>query len=96
MDGSPNASPAWIVRWKFAWWIRLNASRYRVGGKPASGPATSKPDHALVAVADGQLGDLDRSRELAHGGDDEAHLDAVGSRTAIETLEDGLDHLIEG
>ena len=35
---------------------------------------------ALVAVADGQLGDLDRARELAHRGDDGAHDDRSASR----------------
>ena len=43
IDGSPNPSPAWIVKWKFSWAIRLNASRCRVGGYPASGPAMSNP-----------------------------------------------------
>ena len=25
--GQPEASPAWIVMWKFAWWMVLKASR---------------------------------------------------------------------
>ena len=44
------------------------------------GAGDVEADHALVAVADGELGNLDRSRELAHRGDDEAHLDAVTRR----------------
>ena len=36
------------------------------------GPGDVEADDALVAVADGQLGDLHRSRELAHRGDDGA------------------------
>ncbi len=43
IDGRPKLSPAWIVAWKFSRWISWNASRCRVGGKPASGPAMSKP-----------------------------------------------------
>jgi len=43
MDGRPKDSPAWIVEWKFSLWIRWNASRWRVGGKPFSGPAMSNP-----------------------------------------------------
>ncbi len=43
MLGSPNASPAWIVKWAFSRRRYSNASRCRVGGKPASAPAMSKP-----------------------------------------------------
>src|SRR5664280_2667049 len=43
IDGRPNDSPAWIVEWKFSRWTRWKASRWRVGGKPFSGPAMSKP-----------------------------------------------------
>ena len=43
IDGSPNDSPAWIVMWKFSRRTCSNASRWRVGRKPASGPAMSKP-----------------------------------------------------
>ena len=32
IDGSPNASPAWIVVWKLARITYWNASRWRVGG----------------------------------------------------------------
>ena len=35
IDGRPKLSPAWIVAWKFSRWISWNASRCRVGGKPA-------------------------------------------------------------
>ena len=43
IDGSPKASPAWMVKWEFSRWRYSNASRCRVGGKPASAPAMSKP-----------------------------------------------------
>ena len=43
MLGRPNASPAWIVVWKFSRITYWNASRWRVGGYPASAPAMSKP-----------------------------------------------------
>ena len=43
MLGSPNASPAWMVKWAFSRRRYSKASRCRVGGKPASAPAMSKP-----------------------------------------------------
>ena len=43
IDGRPKASPAWMVKWKFSRCRYSNASRCRVGGKPASAPAMSKP-----------------------------------------------------
>ena len=43
MEGRPKDSPAWIVEWKFSRWTRWKASRWRVGGKPFSGPAMSNP-----------------------------------------------------
>ena len=43
IDGSPKASPAWMVMWKFSRCTYSKASRWRVGGKPFSGPAMSKP-----------------------------------------------------
>ena len=43
IDGRPKASPAWMVKWAFSRWRYSNASRWRVGGKPASAPAMSKP-----------------------------------------------------
>ena len=58
IDGSPNASPAWIVKWAFSRWRYSNASRCRVGGYPASAPAMSNPHDAAVAVRDRELGDL--------------------------------------
>ena len=58
IDGSPNASPAWMVMWKFSRRTASKASRWRVGGKPGLGPGDVEADHAVVAVAHGQLGDL--------------------------------------
>ena len=43
IEGSPNASPAWIVEWKFSRITYWNASRCRDGGYPASAPAMSNP-----------------------------------------------------
>ena len=43
MLGSPNASPAWMVKCAFSRCRYSKASRCRVGGKPASAPAMSKP-----------------------------------------------------
>src|ERR1700735_4279942 len=43
IDGSPNPSPAWIVMWKFSLATYWNASRWRLGGLPASAPAISNP-----------------------------------------------------
>ena len=43
IEGSPKASPAWIVMWKLSRITREKASRWREGGWPASGPAMSKP-----------------------------------------------------
>jgi hypothetical protein len=43
MLGRPKPSPAWIVKWAFSRRRYSKASRCRVGGKPASAPAMSKP-----------------------------------------------------
>ena len=43
IDGSPNASPAWMVMWKFSRLMYWNASRCLLGGQPASAPAMSNP-----------------------------------------------------
>ena len=43
MLGRPNASPAWMVVWKFSLRTYSKASRCRVGGNPSSAPAMSKP-----------------------------------------------------
>ena len=32
IDGSPKASPAWMVKWEFSRCRYSNASRWRVGG----------------------------------------------------------------
>src|SRR5580700_3321544 len=57
-------------------------------------------DHALIAVSDGQLGDLQRPGRRAHRGEQGVHRDAaalparVGAALA-EALEDRLDHLVQ-
>ncbi len=75
IEGSPNASPAWMVKCAFCWRRYSNASRCRVGGKPASAPAMSKPTHAEIAVPDGQLGDLPGARGVPHRGEQAADPD---------------------
>ena len=47
IDGRPNPSPAWIVMWKFSRWMYWKASRWRLGGQPASAPAMSNPTTPL-------------------------------------------------
>ncbi len=69
IEGSPNASPAWIVVWKFASWTARKASRCRLGGKPASAPAMSNPTTPSSRWRIGELGDLGRLRRLAHRGE---------------------------
>ncbi len=51
-------------------------------------------DYPLVAVVDGQLGYLDRAGELAHRGDDEAHLDAARRVAAPEALQHSIDNFV--
>ncbi|SLI47844.1 Uncharacterised protein [Mycobacteroides abscessus subsp. abscessus] len=43
IDGSPKASPAWMVKCALLARMYSKASRCRVGGYPASAPAMSKP-----------------------------------------------------
>ena len=52
----------------------VQVARRRVAGL---GTGHVEAHDAVVAIADGELCDLDRARELAHRGDDEAHLDAA-------------------
>ena len=60
IDGRPNASPAWIVMWKSSRITREKASRWRAGGsRPRAGDVEAA--HALVAVAQRQLRDLQAS-----------------------------------
>ncbi len=80
IDGSPKASPAWMVKWAFSRWRYSKASRCRVGGKPASAPAMSKPDDAAVAPGDGELGDLPRPRLVPHRGEQLPHHDPAAGR----------------
>ena len=98
MLGSPNASPAWMVKWKFSRCRYSNASRCRVGGKPASAPAMSKPTTPAVPVAHRQLGDLHRPGRVPHRGQQRADPDrtaAAGRRGAAvgEPGQHRLDHL---
>ena len=74
IDGSPKASPAWIVKWAFSRWRYSKASRCRVGGKPASAPAMSKPTTPVVAVA------RSRARRSPSTGPGAAWRSAAGAR----------------
>src|SRR5438045_3519379 len=52
-------------------------------------------DNAVVAIADGELGNLNRTGELAHCGDDEAHRYAGLALASLESAQDRLDCLVE-
>src|SRR5580692_5775724 len=52
-------------------------------------------DHALIAVADGQLGDLQRPGRRAHRGEQGVHRDPAPFATLPEALENRLDHLVQ-
>lgn len=101
MEGRPKASPAWMVKWLFSRLRYSKASRCRVGGKPASAPHDVEADHAEVAVAVGELGDLLGAGGVPHRGEQGADADAVavlaGQALAFaEALVDGLDDLFQG
>ena len=100
MLGSPKASPAWIVKCAFSRRRYSKASRKRVGGKPASAPAMSKPAHLAVAVAHGELGDLAPVGGVPHRGEQGAHADGRTGRGRLllslpEAGEHGLDDPLE-
>ena len=54
-----------------------------------------EPDHALVPVTHRELGDLQRARRRAHGGEQGVHGDSPAAAAAPEPLEHGLDHLVQ-
>ncbi len=54
---------------------------------PGLRPGDVEPDHAFVPMPHRQLGDLDRSRRLAHGGDDQPDGDRTPLRAAPEAVE---------
>ena len=100
IEGSPNASPAWMVKWKFSRRRYSNASRCRVGGNPGLGAGDVESDDAPVAVGDGQLGDLARAGGVAHRGRQRADPDDVaplgsGGLAGAEPGEDGVHDLLE-
>src|SRR5215471_12567076 len=64
IDGSPKASPAWMVVWKFSRATYWNASRWRVAGL---GPGDVESDDAGVTPAHRGLGDLQAAGGGAHG-----------------------------
>ena len=100
IEGNPNASPAWIVKWKFSRRRYSNASRWRLGGNPASAPGDVETDDAAITMTHGQLGDLARTGRMAHRGEDRADADrspALGrlELTFTEPGHGGLDHLVQ-
>ena len=80
IDGSPKASPAWMVKCAFSRRRYSNASRCRVGGKPASAPAMSKPATSSIAESDAQLGDLAGPGGVPHRGEQQPGADPVPGR----------------
>ncbi len=58
-------------------------------------PRDVEPDHALVPVADRELGDLQRPGRRAHGGEQRVHRDPAALAALAEPLEHGLDDLVE-
>ena len=71
------------------------------GGREARlGPGDVEPDHAVVAVRDGQLGDLAGPGGVPHRGDDRAHPDLLPllGRGLLAVAEPGqyrLDDLLQ-
>ena len=72
---------------------RVEVPRRRVAGL---GTRDVEADDPLVAVPHRQLGDLDRARRLAHGGDDEPDRDRAALRAPPEPGEHGERRLVEG
>ncbi len=95
MDGRPKPSPAWMVMWKFSRATNWKASRWRLGGLPASAPGDVEADHAGVAVPDRQLGDLQRPGRRAHRGEQGVDGDPAARAAAPEALQHGLDDLVQ-
>ena len=62
IDGSPNASPAWMVKWKFSPLEVLERVEVPGGREAGLGAGDVEADDAAVAVGDGELGDLQRAR----------------------------------
>ena len=87
-----------MVKWAFSRWRYSKASRWRVGGKPASAPAMSKPATPRSRHAIGELGDLHRPRLVAHRGQQLAYDDPAAARghPGVEALLHRRDDLVEG
>ncbi len=63
---------------------------------PRLGSGDVETDHAGIAPAHGQLGDLPTARGGAHRRGDGVDREVGARRAAAEPVEDGLHHLIEG
>jgi hypothetical protein len=96
MLGRPNASPAWIVEWKFSRITYWKASRWRDGGYPASAPAMSNPTTPGVAPAHSELGDLEAVCRGAHRRHDGVQREVGALRATPEAVLHRLHHLVEG
>ena len=70
----------------------VEVPRRRVAGLR---PGDVEPDHSLVTMANRHLGDLDRARGLAHGGDDQPDRDRSPLGASAEALEHGGDRFVE-
>ncbi len=97
IDGSPKASPAWIVKCEFSRWRYSNASRWRVGREAGLGAGDVEAGHAAVAPRDGQLGDLHRPGLVPHRGQQLAYDDPAAARghPRVEALLHRRDDLVE-
>ena len=89
-----------MVTCAFCWRTYSNASRSPRRREALLGAGDVEPDHAHVAVADGQLGDLPRPRRVAHRGQEAADADAAAGRGGRrrplpKALEYRLDHRIQ-
>ncbi len=97
IDGRPNASPAWIVKWAFSRRRYSNASRCRIGGKPSSAPAMSKPATPRSRYCDRDLGDLQPALGVPHRREQLTHDDRVPEPgRLLLTLDDALLHGLDG
>ena len=99
IDGSPNASPAWIVKWRVLALEVLERVEVPGGRVAGLGAGDVEAGHAAVAPGDGELGDLAGAGLVPHRGEQLAHRDpALGpaGHALLEALLDGGDDLVEG
>jgi hypothetical protein len=100
IEGSPNASPAWIV--KCALLALQVLERVEVPGGREAGlrPGDVEADHPVVAVRHGELRDLHRTGRVPHGGEQLAAHDRRSAPLRLllpvgEALPHGLDDRVQ-